>query len=67
MTGIKGGATFMGVVVAEPETVPKRESKTFVVLFDVGDPAEEGLEPPPGTVWREGGEAGGEFDLCGLG
>jgi hypothetical protein len=38
MTGIKGGATFMGVLFALPDTVLKRESKTLVVLFDGGDP-----------------------------
>jgi hypothetical protein len=67
MTDIKGGATFMGVLFAVLETVLKRESKTFVVLFDVGDPAEEGLETPPGTVWREAGVAGAEPDSFGFG
>ena len=42
------------------DTELKRESKTFVVLF-VGGEAVEGLEPPPGTVWREPGVAGAEF------
>lgn len=57
----------MGVLFVEPETVLKRESKAFVVLFDVGDPAEEGLEPAPGTLWREAGVAGAEFDSIGFG
>lgn len=65
MTGIKGGAAFIGVLLAVPDTVLKRDSKTFVVLVDGGDPAEEGLEPPPGTVWREPGVAGAEFDSVG--
>lgn len=65
MTGIKGGATFIGVLLAVLDTVLKRESKTFVALFVGGDPVEEGLEPPPGTVWREPGVAGAEFDSAG--
>jgi hypothetical protein len=67
MTGIKGGATFMGVLLAVLETVLRRESKTFVVLFDGGDPVEEGLGPPPVVVWREAGVAGAEFDSFGFG
>jgi hypothetical protein len=66
MTGIKGGATFIGVLFAVPETVLRRESNTFVVLFDGGDPVEEAFEPPPGTVWREAGVAGDEFDSLGF-
>lgn len=65
MTGINGGAGFIGVLLAVPDTVLRRESKTFVALFAGGDPVEEGLEPPPGTVWREPGVAGAEFDSAG--
>ena len=65
MTGIKDGAAFMGVLFAVPETVLKRESRAFVVLFDGGDPVEEGLEPLPVMVWREAGVAGAEFDSFG--
>lgn len=65
MTGINGGAGFIGVLLAVPDTVLRRESKTFVALFAGGDPVEEGLEPPPGTVWREPGVAGAEFDSVG--
>lgn len=65
MTGINGGAGFIGVLLAVPDTVLRRESKTFVALFVGGDPVEEGLEPPPGTVWREPGVAGAEFDSAG--
>lgn len=57
----------MGVLFVLPETVLRRESKTFVVLFDGGGPAEEGLEPPPGMLWREAGVAGAEFDSFGFG
>ena len=67
MTGIKGGAIFMGVLLAVPETEPRRDSKTFVVLFDCGDPAEEGSGPLPGMVWREAGVVGAEFDSFGFG
>jgi len=40
MGGIKGGATFIGVLFAVPDTVLKRESRTLVVLLlvDGGDP-----------------------------
>jgi hypothetical protein len=67
MTGIRGGATFIGVLFAVPDTVLKRESRTFVVLLlaDGGDPVGGGLELPPGTVWREPGVAGAEFDSVG--
>ena len=66
MTGIKGGAGFIGVLFAVLDTVlPKRESRAFALLFVGGDPVEEGLEPPPGTVWREPGVAGAEFDSVG--
>jgi hypothetical protein len=65
MTGIKGGATFIGVLFAVVDTVLKRESKTFVALLVGGDPVEEGLELPPGTVWIEPGVAGAEFDSAG--
>jgi len=67
MGGIKGGATFIGVLFAVLDTVLNRESKTFVVLLlvDGGDPVGGGLEPPPGTVWREPGVAGAEFDSAG--
>ena len=67
MGGIKGGATFIGVLFAVLDTVLNRESKTFVVLLlvDDGDPVGGGLEPPPGTVWREPGVAGAEFDSAG--
>lgn len=69
MTGIKGGATFIGVLFAVLDTEPKRESKTFClsvfVVFVGPDTVEEGLEPPPGTVWSEPGVAGAEFDSVG--
>ena len=65
MTGIKGGATFIGVLFAVLDTVLKRESKTFVALLAGGDPVEEGLELLPGTAWREPGVAGAEFDSAG--
>jgi len=65
MTGIKDGVTFMGVLFAVVDTVLKRESKTFVALLVGGDPVEEGFELPPGTVWREPGVAGAEFDSVG--
>jgi hypothetical protein len=53
------------VLFAVLDTVLKRESKTFVALLVGGDPVEEGLELPPGTVWREPGVAGAEFDSAG--
>jgi hypothetical protein len=67
MGGIKGGATFIGVLLAVPDTVLKRESKTLVVLLlvDDGEPVGGGPELPPETVWREPGVAGAEFDSVG--
>lgn len=67
MGGIKGGATFIGVLFVVPDTVLKRESRTLVALLlvDGGDPEGVGLEPPPGTAWREPGVAGAEFDSDG--
>ena len=62
MTGIKAGATFMGVLFAVPDMGPKRDSKTLGVAFDGGEPVGGGLEPPPGTAWREAGVVGTEFD-----
>lgn len=59
MTGIKGGAAFIGVLFAVLDTELKRESRTFVVLFEGGDPV-GGLLPV--AVWREAGVAGAEFD-----
>ena len=52
----------MGVLLAVLDTLPKRESNTFVVLFDGGDPLGGGPETPLETVLREAGVAGAEFD-----
>jgi len=63
MADIRGGATFVEVGFTVPDAT--RESKAFVVLFVGGDLVEEGLEPPPGMVWKEPGAAGAEFDSVG--
>ena len=48
MMGIRGGATFIEVLLVVSDTVLKRESKIFAVLllFDGGDPVGGRLEPP---------------------
>lgn len=52
----------MGVLLAVLDTELKRDSNTFVVLFDGGEPLGGGLEAPVGTALREAGVAGAEFD-----